>query len=176
MEGEKAVEQKEEQPRPEEIRLAVQLANFINRITEFALQQLPYLVVDENGQVLWKEAFDYLKEISEKKDITEFDVLDAIEKNLQDGSEVKFIMDLDNWIMTKASLAVRGLIATALATAQTILRMNPNVVEELKEKREELLLAFLEKSPNKLTYEILKSRPKIMKLITTYVLSKLKVI
>jgi hypothetical protein len=175
-EGVKEEEKKEEKYRPEEIRLAVQLATFINRISAFALQQLPRLIVDDDGNILWPEAFSYLKDISVKREITEFDVLDAIENNLKEGEEFKYIMQMDEWIMKNAPLAVRGMVATAFSTAQTILIMNPNVIEELKKERENMILDLLSKSPDKLTYEIMKNRPKITKLITTYVLSKLKVI
>jgi len=136
---------------------------------DFAINNLPRLIVDENGRVVNEKAFKLL--VSRTSDPTIEDVVEVLEETV-DGVDPSVLDDairkIEDW---KVKLAIAG----GLAAAKTMLRMNPSWYRELREKREEIILELLKHPDLHHAYELLKDRPKLVKFITDYVLLKLGV-
>ena len=153
---------------------ALKLLECARVIADYAVANLPRLLVDDKGNVVWPEAFNLLLEklrAEGREEPTLADVADVLEQ-LADRLDPAQVFDalrrIPDW---KVKLAISG----GMAAAKTILRVNPEWRRELVEKREELVLAMLANPGLSQAYLILKDRPNLLRFVTDCVLIALGV-
>jgi len=141
-------------------------------IADYAVENLPSLIIDDAGNVVWPEAFDALiQRVPNPEEMTVEDVADVLE----DMSDRLDMEQLDETIRRIPDWKVKLAVAGGLAAAKTILKLEPEWTRELSEKREKLILQLLQHPSTARAYALLKDRPHLLKFITDYVLLKLGV-
>ena len=151
--------------------LLMKIASRISDIAEWALKQLPLLIVDENGNVRWREVFDYMVEHGIESDDPA--VIAAVIDQFVDKIPVTDLDMVIEALPAHKKLMINGLIGSA----RTALSLKPDWIKELKEKREKLIVKlFFHPSLNgSRPIEILRNCPNLMNFIARYIIYKLDI-
>jgi len=147
------------------------IATRIGYIAEWAINQLPLLIVDENGNIRWREVFDYMVENGIETDDPAV-IAQVIDKFADRLTAADLDRAIDSLPASK-KLLINGLIGSA----RTALTLKPDWIKELKEKREKLVmkLFFHPCSDGSKPIEILRNCPNLMQFLSKYILYKLKI-
>ena len=162
-------------PKPEvtwDQKLADNVVKAGRAIADYAVQNLPFLIFDQDGNVRWEEAFEKLKEINEDPaKVSNEEIAQALE-GLAEGFKTEM---LDEVITNLPDWKVRIAVGMGIGASKTLLKMNKRWVKELQQKREKLILTILQHETTLQSYELLKDKPNLTRFITDYVLLKLGV-
>jgi hypothetical protein len=150
----------------------------VNVIANYAVNNLPSLIVDPfTGKVVWKEAYDSLRQRCNGREPTINDIADVLEdfiqRSLLSFSKVDDV--LKNLPITPKTVAVRGAIAFGLAVAKVKLSEHPELLEEILRSGPDVVLKVLSASNATTAYEILSTHPNLRAFVYAYAIYKLGV-
>ena len=156
-------------PRKErlELEIATKVGTIVRSLASYALNRLPNLIIDEQGNIVWQEAFEKLKKRCQGRELTQADII-AVVDELIDGVSFE---ELDKVVQSLPWWA-KGLVASGLTVGRVALKEKPEWRVELAQNAENLILQALSGHPMQ---PILARHPKLLKFIADYVCSKLKV-
>ena len=162
-------------PKPEvswDQKLADNVVKAGRTIADYAVQNLPFLIFDQDGNIRWEEAFEKLKEINrDPAAVTNEEIAQALE-SLAGGFKTEM---LDELIANLPDWKIRVAVGMGMGAAKTLLKINKRWVKELQQKREKLVLTMLQHPQTIQSYELLKDKPYLTKFVTDYVLYRLGV-
>lgn len=166
----------QEKPKASGVGLGQKVANkvieSVRVIADYAVENLPRLIVDADSDppmIVWPEAFEMLRKIINDPASPTRDEICTVLEALAPG--FKFDM-LDNMIKNLSDWKVKIAIGVGLASARTILKVEPDWIAELNSQRETLVLKMLNHESTISSYQLLEHRPRLTKFITDYTLMK----
>jgi len=147
------------------------IANRISDLAAWALDRLPLLIVDEHGNVRWREVFDYMVEHGIESDDPA--VIASVIEQFADKITVADVDKVIESLPATKKLLINGIIGSA----KTALALKPDWIKELKEKREKLIikLFFHPSLDGSKPIEILRNCPNLMHLLAKYIIYKLNI-
>jgi predicted glycosyltransferase len=126
-------------------------------------------------KIVWKEAYDSLRQRCNGREPTINDVADVLE-DFADTLPFSKVDDvLKNLPIDAKSLLFRGAISIGLATAKVKLSEHPELLEEIKKEGPVVILKVLTASNATTAYQILSTHPKLLVFVYAYSLYKLGV-
>jgi hypothetical protein len=144
----------------------VSIIKIINAVTEYALNSLPALIVDEEGNVRWQEAFELLKERCKDREPTIEDILSVMD-DVVNGYDPAML----DTIISRMPFNIRTLIALGTSMAKAYLKANPQYAKQIAKNGREIIKAQIMQNPR--LARLFKDKENLLNFIADYVVMKL---
>ncbi|MGC8569493.1 MAG: hypothetical protein ACP5LW_05765 [Nitrososphaeria archaeon] len=153
----------------------VNIVSILKSIIKYAINNLQYLIFDQNGNIIWPEAAQNLAQIIEQHEPQsdeEYQI--AIIYAIEPLIATKSYRDLDEAIL-RLPFGLRMLLSTAIGAGKTFLKANPKYIRELVNEGDELILSFFDMPDFSYLKPAIENAPNLRKWILGYVLQKLNI-
>ncbi|MDP7976870.1 MAG: hypothetical protein RAK25_07070 [TACK group archaeon] len=154
---------------------AVNIVSILKSIIKYAVNNLQYLIFDQNGNIIWSEAAQNLAQIIEQHEPQsdeEYQI--AIIYAIEPLIATKSYNDLDQAIL-RLPFGLRMLLSTAIGAGKTFLKANPKYIRELVNEGDDLILSFFDMPDFAYLKPAIENAPNLRKWILGYVLQKLNI-
>jgi hypothetical protein len=142
------------------------ILRIVNSLVEYAVNSLPYLIVDKEENVIWPEAMELLVERTRGRDPTIEDIL-AVLNELVNGYDPAV---LDKVIMY-TPYHIRMLINLGISMAKAYIENNEEYARQIKEEGREIIRNLLMKNPR--LARLFAGKDNLLNFIADYVCFKL---